>query len=233
MAPPATAPAPAPANPLRAVVFDFDLTLTVLPEVPRYRLFPHFDGQQPDVAWLREVAFGGEERLGLLLRALEELQGRWGLELFVLSYAPRKIVARALELVGALRHFGQPPEERLFGYEALEAYADKGRFLAGLLEQRCWRREEVLFLDDQPDNVRPARLVCQAYWVRGGRGLGLRELGALRASGGAELVGAKGEELARHKEEVEVAASDATERSRSSLPSIPSSEDGERGDGLV
>ena len=98
------------------MLLDFDRTMTVLPEVPRYRLFPGFDAREPDVGWLREAAFGGADRLGLLLEALAALERDWGTELFVVSFAEKECIMRALQLVGGLSHFGDCGE-RIYGWQ--------------------------------------------------------------------------------------------------------------------
>jgi len=215
---------------LRAAVFDFDGTLTVLPELPRHRVFPKFDMQEPDATWLREVAFGGSARLDLLLRTLDELQRRWGLELFVASFADRDMVVKVLEMIGGLRYFGAEPAEvesfraHIFGRQELGGpFAKKGDFLQWLLRERGWRHGEVLFLDDQADNVRSARPVCLTHWVRRAQGLSSEELELLRTTGGAGVLNfaeqSPGGPCTEHDTDM---SSNATEWSCSSFPGLPS-----------
>lgn len=214
---------------VRAVVFDFDQTLTVIREVPRHRLFPGFDAREPDRGWLREVAFGGSERLERLVRALEALKGS-GLELFILSFADRQVILRALELVDALRFFAGEglSAERIYGWEdfgdAFGGQDNKKNFLGELLQRRRWRHEEVLFVDDQKNNVEAAKGVCRTYRVLGGRGLRETELSALSAGGAAGLLALQGQGEEEEDEDMDSNAS--AKRSRgSSLASFSSAEE--------
>jgi len=180
-----------PVNGFKAVVFDFDATLTALPEIPRHRLFPGFDDKEPDHSWMRDIAFGGAARLDLLLRALSALQNQWGSELYILSFAEKATIVRTLELIGALDFFGEAGS-RVYGWEefalGFPPNGRKGTFLAQLVAHFSWRPEDVLFLDDQPENVRSAANACQAIWVRGSTGMSERHLDSLCRTGGAGLV---------------------------------------------
>mmetsp|Transcript_55921 Transcript_55921/g.155943 ORF Transcript_55921/g.155943 Transcript_55921/m.155943 type:complete len:237 (-) Transcript_55921:96-806(-) len=218
----AAAPARSDDAGLKAVFFDFDATLTVLPEISRHRLFPGFDAQEPNLVWLREVAFGGAARLELLLMALADLQERQGAELFVVSFADREVILRTLDLVGGLRFFGgDNADEKVYGWEQLGGpMASKGDFLKGLMQQRGWQHDEALFLDDQAENIRTVMPVCRAFWVRGRKGLSDAELRALQDCGGASMTCADGASVNVSRREVDVASCATNSRSTGSLTNL-------------
>jgi phosphoglycolate phosphatase-like HAD superfamily hydrolase len=164
------------AGAFKAVLFDFDATLTALEGLDTDRLFPR-DGRATggiDVTWLRQHAFGGEKRianLGVMLQSLAKL----GAELHVVSYADRRLIVRAFAVLGALHFFC----DRIAGYEEIGwPSATKGTYIRGLMERRDWHRDEVLFVDDQEANVEDAAGICQTY-LTGGCGLTLAEMDAL------------------------------------------------------
>jgi len=174
----------------KAVVFDFNQTLTTVPSIPKERIEALIlCDKEPDTTWLRKVAFGGDTRLEQLLHALDILRTCWGSQLFVASFAQKEKVTKSLELIGALAHFGDAaPGCQVFGGEELEGSC-KGDFLKRLAFEQGWKPEEVLFLDDQADNIRSAAGICQTFFVRGERGLSLRDLSELVDTGGSGLRG--------------------------------------------
>lgn len=150
---------------LRAVLFDFDATLTVREELQMWRLFPEHSGfaREIDVSWLREKGFGGSDRiasLGTMLQTLAES----GAELHIVSYADREVIVRALAILGALHFFC----DRIVGWQELGGpMATKGAFIKELMARRSWQREEVLFVDDQDRNIREAAGLCLTHRTRG------------------------------------------------------------------
>lgn len=156
-------------GPLRAVLFDFDATLTSLDELQAHRLFPSEGGSRSgaiDVAWLREKGFGGEDRIVRLGATLQALAAS-GAELHIVSLADRAVIVRALAILGALHFFC----DRIIGWQELgSSYTSKAPFIKSLMEERQWNRDEVLFVDDQERNVEDARGLCLTHrtWGRGG-----------------------------------------------------------------
>jgi len=169
---------------VRAVVFDFDATLTACEELQVHRLFPErgFGGKEIDVAWLREKGFGGEARLAGLGRLLQALRAR-GAELHIASFADRAVIMRALAILGALPLFFS---EHIVGWEELHGpFQSKGAYIRDLMFRRSWSFHEVLFVDDQARNLEDAAGVCLTYRTRG-CGLTVEEMDALsrKAAGG-------------------------------------------------
>jgi FMN phosphatase YigB (HAD superfamily) len=155
---------------LRAVLFDFDATLTALDGLSVDRLFPQRGGNV-DVRWLRETGFGGEVRI-LRLGATLQALAACGAELHIVSLADRTVVVRALAMLGALHFFCN----RICGWEELGGmYASKAPFIKSLMEDKKWSRDEVLFIDDQEHNLEDTRGLCLTHHVRGS-GLCLEEL---------------------------------------------------------
>lgn len=155
-------------------MFDFDATLTALDELQAHRLFPARSGAI-DVAWLREKGFGGEARILRLGATLQALAAS-GAELHIVSLADRAIIVRALAILGALHFFC----DRISGWQELGSpYTSKAPFIKTLMEEKQWRRDEVLFIDDQERNLEDARGLCLTHRTRG-RGLCLEELAELQ-----------------------------------------------------
>lgn len=160
-------------GPLRAVLFDFDATLTSLYELQAERLFPKRGGSV-DVTWLREVGFGGESRILRLGKTLQALAAS-GAELHIVSLCDRGVIVRALAILGALHFFC----DRIVGWEELNNYISKAPFIKSLMDSKQWHRDEVLFVDDQERNLEDVRGLCLTHrtW---GRGLCVEELNELR-----------------------------------------------------
>lgn len=158
-------------GPLRAVLFDFDATLTSLDELQAHRLFPKRGGSGAiDVAWLREKGFGGEGRIVRLGETLQALAAS-GAELHIVSLADRAVIVRALAILGALHFFC----DRIFGWEELGSPISKAPFIKSLMEEKRWHRDEVLFVDDQERNLEDVRSLCLTHRTRG-CGLCVQEL---------------------------------------------------------
>jgi len=157
-------------GPLRAVLFDFDATLSAIEGMSVERLFPQRGGCV-DVAWLRECGFGGEERILRLGATLQALAAS-GVELHIVSLADRAMVVRALAILGALHFFC----DRISGWEEIGGlYASKAPFIKSLMEDKKWCRDEVLFIDDQERNVEDVRGLCLTH-LTWGQGLCAEEL---------------------------------------------------------
>lgn len=157
---------------VRAVLFDFDATLTSVEELQMERLFPEvYPGRGIDVAWLRQKAFGGEARIAALGTMLQELTRR-GIELHVVSFADRPVIVRALAILGALHFFCN----RIVGWEELGGpLASKGAYIRELMEANSWDHEQVIFVDDQEPNIFEAHDVCITHQVQG-VGLSVEEM---------------------------------------------------------
>jgi beta-phosphoglucomutase-like phosphatase (HAD superfamily) len=167
------------AGSFRAVLFDFDATLTTLDGLQVDRLFPgssHGVGTgrvsgSIDVTWLRQHAFGGEARIARLGKMLQGLTAL-GAELHVVSYADRQIIVRGLAILGAIHFFC----DRIAGYEEVGwPLVTKGTYIRRLMDRMGWRPNEVLFVDDQEANVQDASGICRTYLTRG-CGLSLHEM---------------------------------------------------------
>lgn len=164
---------------LRAVLFDFDATLTSLDGLQAHRLFPN-QGRSGgiDVEWLREKGFGGEARILRLGATLQALAAS-GVELHIVSLADRALIVRALAIIGALHFFC----DRIFGWMELAAiaeefgcrYASKAPFIKSLMEEKKWSSHEVLFVDDQERNLEDVKGLCLTHRTAG-CGLTVKEL---------------------------------------------------------
>jgi hypothetical protein len=163
-------------GPLRAVLFDFDATLTLLDGLEEHRLFPKLGGSGAiDVTWLREKAFGGEGRIHRLGATLQTLAAS-GAELHIVSLADRMVIVRALAILGALHFFC----DRIIGWQELGSpYNSKAPYIKTLMEEKNWLHDEVLFVDDQERNLEEACGLCLTHrtW---GRGLCVEELEQLQ-----------------------------------------------------
>jgi len=164
-------------GPLRAVLLDFDATLTCLDGLEADRLFPGRGGSSTiDVTWIREKGFGGESRIMRLGATLQALSAS-GVELHIVSCADRAIIVRALAVLGALHFFC----DRIIGWQELGSpYTSKAPFIKSLMEEKRWQCHEVLFVDDQDHNLEDVRGICLTHrtW---GRGLCLKELDKLQS----------------------------------------------------
>jgi hypothetical protein len=145
---------------------------------------------RPDVKSLVAAVFGSEARLRLLLEAFSALHTRWGIKLFIVSYAEKAVITRTLELVGASQFFDNG--DHIYGWQELSVNhgcrADsKGEFIATLLETRGISPEAAIFFDDEADNIRSVSSRCRCFWIRAKLGLAEDELRLLRDHGGNGL----------------------------------------------
>mmetsp|Transcript_28521 Transcript_28521/g.65904 ORF Transcript_28521/g.65904 Transcript_28521/m.65904 type:complete len:226 (-) Transcript_28521:49-726(-) len=175
---------------LRAVIFDFDQTLTVVPAIAEHKIKPRFDDKLPNMGYLVE-AFGGAERLKCLLQALAALRSQWQTELIIVSFEERDLILAVLRLIGADEYFGLVQdglEGSVFGWQEVWGAAgrpvsNKGHFIAALMEARGWSKDKVLFIDDQPDNIKSATPVCRTHWVREAKGMTMEDIHSLQTTG--------------------------------------------------
>eukprot|EP00929_Paragymnodinium_shiwhaense_P025276 TRINITY_DN15335_c0_g1_i1.p1 TRINITY_DN15335_c0_g1~~TRINITY_DN15335_c0_g1_i1.p1 ORF type:complete len:208 (-),score=27.86 TRINITY_DN15335_c0_g1_i1:634-1257(-) len=131
-----------------------------------------------------QVAFGGEARLQLLIDTLEELRSHWRCELYIVSFAEKDTIVRTLSLLGALSLFG---EANIFGWQEMGGpFVSKGDFVGRFISGKGWPRKSVLFLDDQPDNIRSVEPFCACYLVHS-KGLTEEDLLQLQEDSGVQL----------------------------------------------
>eukprot|EP00747_Dinoflagellata_sp_TGD_P164838 gnl/TRDRNA2_/TRDRNA2_185325_c0_seq1.p1 gnl/TRDRNA2_/TRDRNA2_185325_c0~~gnl/TRDRNA2_/TRDRNA2_185325_c0_seq1.p1 ORF type:complete len:313 (-),score=48.61 gnl/TRDRNA2_/TRDRNA2_185325_c0_seq1:115-1053(-) len=149
---------------VRAVLFDFDMTLTVLEGIAVHRVFPERGfGGEINVDWVREKAFGGRQRVARLGDMLQALTA-CGVELHIVSFAERAIIVRALAVLGVLHYFC----DRIVGWEELGAGTGaKVNFIRNLAADAGWRSCEILFVDDQERNFTGANGITMTHLVRG------------------------------------------------------------------
>eukprot|EP00747_Dinoflagellata_sp_TGD_P188300 gnl/TRDRNA2_/TRDRNA2_47112_c0_seq1.p1 gnl/TRDRNA2_/TRDRNA2_47112_c0~~gnl/TRDRNA2_/TRDRNA2_47112_c0_seq1.p1 ORF type:complete len:220 (+),score=31.87 gnl/TRDRNA2_/TRDRNA2_47112_c0_seq1:60-662(+) len=156
---------------IRKVLFDFDLTLTVLKGIEYHRLFPEqsdFD-VGIDIDWIHEEVFGGYRRVAQLNRMLHGLYA-CGAELHVVSLNHTKVITRALSELGMLHYFwpyfcGWP---QIVGRPMLSnARTSKRDFIRGVMQQERLCPCEVLFVDDQEENIRSMDGICLTHHVQG------------------------------------------------------------------
>eukprot|EP00746_Dinoflagellata_sp_MGD_P135127 gnl/MRDRNA2_/MRDRNA2_69048_c0_seq1.p1 gnl/MRDRNA2_/MRDRNA2_69048_c0~~gnl/MRDRNA2_/MRDRNA2_69048_c0_seq1.p1 ORF type:complete len:217 (+),score=43.03 gnl/MRDRNA2_/MRDRNA2_69048_c0_seq1:47-697(+) len=173
---------------LRALILDFDATLTVRDEIARFRVFPGFsmdadEFPSPDVQWLQEHGFGGNERLEALQQMFQIAEDQ-GVTLYVLSFADKDLIEKCLELLGTGRFF----ENRVFGWREMGgANAMKASFIRQLAEAQKWQDGEVLFVDDQLRNLQNTEPLCRRLCPKG-KGLTVEEVGWI-------ILALKGDEL--------------------------------------
>ncbi|CAJ1363139.1 unnamed protein product, partial [Effrenium voratum] len=142
---------------LRAVLFDFDATLTVREERGRGG-FQRCE--EADVAWLRRCGFGGSERLAQLRQGLQSLHSL-SVENHIVSYADRDVIERALTLVELRELFSE-----VYGVQDLGEYQSKAEFIHSLMQKKGFVYSDVLLVDDQQKNIDAAAGFCMTLKTR-------------------------------------------------------------------
>ncbi|KAL1504326.1 hypothetical protein AB1Y20_010732 [Prymnesium parvum] len=124
-----------------AVVFDFDQTLSA-EEIGMYH----------DHSNMMERGFGGAHRVEQLRRLLHRLQ-QGGALLFIVSYNSKKVICKALQIVGLAAYFDAA---RIFGRETWECQRGSGRWSKAavvrdeIVAPLALPPQGLLFVDDDP-----------------------------------------------------------------------------------
>ncbi len=153
--------------PVKAVVFDFDSTLSTPTFLTRENQWAVAD-KKAIFASMNETEiianFGGSERISALDKLLSSLE-RAGTVLFIVSIGYRAAFMPHLRSVGLLKFFS---EERIFGQDSpqlREVEFVKGRLIANIMSAMSWTHDEVLFIDDSKEHIERASTVCKTLLV--------------------------------------------------------------------
>jgi phosphoglycolate phosphatase-like HAD superfamily hydrolase len=167
----------------RAVIFDYDQTLTkaqdvlhqgkiVKAEADKVKVFEDMTDEEV----VRN--FGGEERIGALRTMLRDLFER-DVSLIIISAGYRRALLPHLESVGLATPFFE--FDHVWGHECERLQRvrfNKSRLITELMQEHGWTYDDVLFVDDSEDHIKKALPVCQTMLVRG-NGLSLDEIQAI------------------------------------------------------
>lgn len=71
-------------------------------------------------------------------------------------------------------------EDQLLGSAAAGSWSTKDKLIMRLMRKRRLKRDQVVLVEDDYDEIRRARSVCQTFWVKEAEGLTLQNLVALQ-----------------------------------------------------
>jgi len=178
-----------PDEPIKAVVFDFDQTISVI------HFWRDLTGFTPDMQlrclnqWSKErviQGFGGEKRLHLLECLFKDLKTA-SVELYILSFGYKEVIIKALERVDLLVYFDKnliwgEAEVKKFRSNTGFASKPKMRMIQKLIrEKHKYSAGEVLFVDDDNKNLEQSkRTVCKTIHVCERKGMMEKEIEAVR-----------------------------------------------------
>ena len=152
----------------RAIIFDFDQTLTkaqdvlhqgktVKAEADKVKVFE----DMTDDEVVRN--FGGKERIGALRTMLRDLFER-DVSLIIISAGYRRALLPHLESVGLATPFFE--FDHVWGQECERLQRvrfNKSRLITELMHEHGWTYDDVLFVDDSEDHIKKAAPVCRTY----------------------------------------------------------------------
>jgi len=151
-------------------IFDFDKVLTV---VDSSMAMARSNAQ--------DIVFGGAERVHMLHKLFDHLTSIAELSLAIVSFNSEKVILEALDSVGLASYF---PRSLIFGWETTDwepkSYTINHRIIASSRKhsERRFDKNTVIFLDDDPANVRDVNSACSITVIhvpRGGNIGGLRQ----------------------------------------------------------
>jgi len=176
-------------EPIKAVVFDFDQTISVI------HFFSDLRGYTPDMQlrclneWSKEkvlYGFGGEERLQLLVSLLKDLRAA-KVEIYILSFGYKEVITEALERVNLLMYFDKnliwgAAEVKRFRSDTGIPSQTKQRMIQKLIrEKHNYSPGEVLFVDDDYRNLEQSnKTVCKTIHVSERQGMTKKEIEEVR-----------------------------------------------------
>lgn len=176
-------------EPIKAVVFDFDQTISVI------HFYSDLRGYTPDMQlrclseWSKEKViqgFGGEERLNLLIGLLKDLIEA-KVEIYILSFGYKEVITKALERVDLLMYFDRnliwgEAEVRKFRSDTGVPSQPKQRMIQKLIrEKNNYSAGEVLFVDDDSKNLEQSnKTVCKTIHVCERQGMTKKEIEEVR-----------------------------------------------------
>lgn len=151
------------------------------------------------------AAFGGDRRILELRELLEQLEAR-GVEMVICTkglVGTAKLILRELTMLRYFRevygnigtYYGETQYDEdlakepvpsdiaeLLGRENQAQWPNKDALIRQLMAQRMLKRGEVLFVDDDEEEIQKAQATCQTLWVDGGKGIGSKEFEWLRCN---------------------------------------------------
>jgi len=176
-------------EPIKAVVFDFDQTISVI------HFYSDLRGYTPDMQlrclneWSKEkvlYGFGGEERLQLLVGLLKDLRAA-KVEIYILSFGYKEVITKALERVDLLMYFDKnliwgEAEVKRFRSDTGIPSQPKQRMIQKLIrEKHNYSAGEVLFVDDDSKNLEQSnKTVCKTIHVSERQGMTKKEIEEVR-----------------------------------------------------
>jgi len=177
-------------EPLKACVFDFDQTISVI------HFYCLLRGYNPDMQlrclkdWSDEKVvqgFGGKERVLLLENLFKDLK-KASVELYILSFGHKEVILKALERVNLALYFDKDliwgeAEVKQFRTDTGIASHPKLRMIQKLIrDKHKYSAGEVLFVDDDEKNLAQSkRTVCKTIHVFERKGMTEKEIEAVRS----------------------------------------------------
>jgi len=178
-----------PDEPIKAVVFDFDQTISVI------HFYSDLRGHSLEMQlrslneWSNErvlQGFGGEERLQLLIDLLKDLRNA-NVVIYILSFGYKEVITKALERVDLLMYFDKnriwgEAEVKSFRSDTGNASQPKQRMIQKLIrEKNNYSASEVLFVDDDSKNLEQSnKTVCKTIHVCERQGMTKKEIEEVR-----------------------------------------------------
>jgi len=191
-------------DPIKAVVFDFDQTISVIhfySDLRAEHFFRHREHQQLNQGYTTDMqlrclsewshekvlhGFGGKERLQLLIDLLKDLRNA-KVEIYILSFGIKEVIIKALERVDLLKYFDKnliwgEAEVKRFRSDTGIPSQPKQRMIQKLIRQKHnYSAGEVLFVDDDSKNLEQSnKTVCKTIHVCERQGMTKKEIDEVR-----------------------------------------------------
>lgn len=182
----AGAPSASGASTIKALILDFDSTISSPTYLARANAWAVADNRALFASMSNEeicANFGGAHRIAALKALLGELKAA-GVHLGIISIGFREALVPHLEKAGLLHLFEL---QHIFGQDSPELRAVgfvKARLIAQLMRARDWDFGDVLFVDDSPEHIEKASATCKTLLVPGGGGMAAQEFAAIRQLAG-------------------------------------------------
>ena len=184
------ASSPSTTPPIKALVLDFDSTISTPVFLKRTNCWCVADNVALFASMTQEeivANLGGEARIATLEALLAALVEK-GVVLHIVSIGHKAAIMPHLKAVGLARFFD---EARVWGQDCRplrDLGFVKGALIAELIMQpNGWRPEDVLFVDDSQEHIAKAAPVCRTLLVTSKAtvgGMGESEFGAIRDAAG-------------------------------------------------
>jgi len=178
-------------DPLRAVVFDFDQTLSVIHYYSELRGHDNETQLKSLKTWSDDAVvqgFGGKERVQLLENLFKDLKEA-SVEIYILSFGHKEVIIQALKRVNLARYFDKnliwgDAEVDKFCSDTGDACKPKLRMIQKLIrDKHKYSAGEVLFVDDDDKNLdQSKKTVCKTIHVSERKGMKKKDIEAVRSA---------------------------------------------------